>query len=179
MFLPPNMAAMQTLLYTGSSKCPSLSWNGHKWQLSNPHTKPQILTSIRPIFTVRLSDAISYNTLPTRKKFQDFKTCFKACRQSCPEKCRKRVVRRLHSTKSYRVKSVFRQPQMFAQSPISEILTSGHNFYLQTSYKLGQLWSYNIQIDQASSMRVHRYFLFLQAVEFDSLIFQGYKNISW
>lgn len=119
MFLPPNMAAMQTLLYTGSSKCPSLSWNGHKWQLSNPHTKPQILTSIRPIFTVRLSDAISYNTLPTRKKFQDFKTCFKACRQSCPEKCRKRVVRRLHSTKSYRVKSVFRQPQMFAQSPIN------------------------------------------------------------
>ena len=58
-------------------------------------------------------------------------------------------------------------------------LTSGHNFYLQTSYKLGQLWSYNIQIDQASSMRVHRYVLFLQAVEFDSLIFQGYKNISW
>lgn len=58
---------------------------------------------------------------------------------------------------------------MFAQSPILEILTSGHNLYLQTSYKLGQLWSYNIQIDQASSMRVHRYFLFLQAVEFDSL----------
>ena len=44
-----------------------------------------------------------YDTLMTRKKLKDFKTCFKTLQQSWPKMCHKRVERRLHATKSYHV----------------------------------------------------------------------------
>ena len=43
-------------------------------------------------------DFVACNLFTTRKKLQDFKTC--------PKKYRKRVVSRLHATKSYRVSAL-------------------------------------------------------------------------